>query len=392
MTGVDVDAVVTTAADLAGVTDPDPDTFRPNLELLVTSINEEAGLLPEAVAGTQAMLVHALRNRIEVSHWARTHPAIEDEVIDRPLFLTGLPRSGTTYSQYLFDRDPSVRMLRTWEGERPCPPPAFDPESARRRRDASAEQARKMQEDAVHAAIAKIHLMDVDGPQECLAILDQTFGNAGMYWSHRVPTYFDRLLDTIDLRACYRHHKLELQLLQWQATPKQWVLKWPCHLLALEEILAVYPDARFIVTHRDPVQALASNCSLAYLLRTNSSERADRHEIGQQMKNMILGYLRRLVAFDELHGDGATIAHVGYQHVVDEPEVAMTQVFETLGLEMTPAVRESIAEWRRDNPPGKRGLHEYALEEYGLDAGLVAEEYGFYIDRFRIPREGAAST
>ena len=214
-----VDHIVAEAEKMAGTSDPDPAPFALNLELLVGSVNTEARLVPGAVQGTHWSLADTLRNRIDVSHWAHEHPEIRAEAIDAPLILTGLPRSGTTYFQYLFDRDPTMRMLRTWEGDRPCPPPAFDPESAQRRRDECAERALKSMDDPRHAEIAKIHLSDVDGPQECLKILDQTFANPGMYWSHRVPTYFDRLLDTIDLRAAYRHHKLELQLLQWRGAP-----------------------------------------------------------------------------------------------------------------------------------------------------------------------------
>jgi hypothetical protein len=284
-----------------------------------------------------------------------------------------------------------MRMLRHWEGLRPCPPPAFDPGSGRRRLEQTREQFRRDQGDELRSEIARIHLMDPDGPEECLAIVEQTFANVGHYWTYRVPTYFARCLDTVDLGACYAHHKLVLQLLQWKADPKRWVLKWPCHLVALRELLDVYPGARFVVTHRDPVQALASNCSLSTLLRRATAERVDPHEIGRQMKDMILTYLRRLVEFDERFPDRGRIAHVDYTAVVEQPERVMTEVFEQLGLELTPTVRDSIVAWRRDNPPGKRGTHQYALDDYGLDAREVAEEYAFYIDRFGVPAEGAAA-
>jgi hypothetical protein len=282
-------------------------------------------------------------------------------------------------------------MLRHWEGDRPCPPPAFDPESARRRLEHAHEQFRRDQQDELRSEIAKIHLMDPDGPEECLALIDQTFGNVGHYWTYRVPTYFARCLDTVDMGACYAHHKLVLQLLQWKAERKRWVLKWPCHLVALSALLEVYPDASFVVTHRDPVQALASNCSLSALLRRFTAERVDLRELGREMKDMILTYLQRLVDFDEQFGGTGRIAHVDYTTVVEQPETVMTEVFEQLGLEMTSTVRESITAWRRDNPPGKRGSHDYALDDYGLDAREVAEEYAFYIDRFDVPAEDTAT-
>jgi Sulfotransferase family len=386
---VDIDVIEQSALDMTETAEPDLEPFHLNLELLVDCINEEAGLTPEGGAGAERELALALRNRIEVSDWIRRYPEITREAVSQPIVLTGLPRSGTTYFQYLFDPGPSMRMLRHWEGDRPCPPPAFDPESAQLRLEQVQEQFNRDRADPLRSEIAKIHLMDPDGPEECLAIINQTFGNVGHYWTYRVPTYFARCLDTIDLAACYAHHKRVLQLLQWKATPRRWVLKWPCHLVALQETLDVYPDAKFVVTHRDPVQALASNCSLAALLRGFTSERVDLHEVGQQMKDMILTYLRRLVQFDEVISAPHRIVHVDYATVVDQPEAVMTRVFEQLHLEMTPSVRVSIAAWRRDNPPGKRGVHDYSLEDYGLDRREVAEEYAFYADRFDVPTEGA---
>jgi Sulfotransferase family len=384
---LDVAAINESAAAIAEVDNPDPAPFLSNLELLADAINAEAGLTPAGSASAHQALALALRNRMEVSAWTMAHPEILDEEIDRPIFLTGLPRSGTTYFQYLFDAEPSMRMLRHWEGERPCPPPGFDPGSARRRIDDSRARARARQANSLHAEITKIHLSDVEGPEECVAIMDQTFGNVGNYWTYRIPGYFARCLETVNLRACYEHHKSVLQLLQWKAEPRRWVLKWPCHLVALNEIMAVYPDASFVMTHRDPVQALASNCSLAALLRTATAEKADRFEIGQQMKDMIRAYLERLVQFD---AGTARVAHVGYETAVERPEVAMTSVFSTLGIELTPTVRESIVAWRHDNPPGKRGTHAYSLADYGLDARQVAQEYAFYTDRFAIPAESRA--
>ena len=213
-------------------------------------------------------------------------------------------------------------------------------------------------------------------------IIDQTFGNAGHYWTFRVPGYFDRVFDTIDLTACYAHHKRVLQVLQWQAEPMRWALKWPCHLLALDNILEVYPDAAMVVTHRDPVAVLASNCSYTAFLRAKFSDHVDRAEIGQQMKDLVGRHVRALVEFDKSRSASLPIAHVDYRQVVDDPEAAMVDVYRSLDLDLTPQVRQSIATWRAENPPGKRGVHTYDLSDYGLDAGEVAEEFAFYTDRF----------
>lgn len=137
MSQLTVDTVVQRAQALTNVQDPDPTHFVDNLEAVVESMNDESELTEAGVEMAVGMLAPALRNRMEVDRYVADEPAVDESTIERPIFLTGLPRSGTTYFQYLFDLDPDLQMMRTWEGERPAPPPATNAASARQRRDAS---------------------------------------------------------------------------------------------------------------------------------------------------------------------------------------------------------------------------------------------------------------
>ena len=385
-----VDDVLERARALTDVEDPDPTHFVENLAAAVDSINRDAALIPGAADHFVGMLAVAARNRIEVDRCVADEPRIATSGLTPPIFLTGLPRSGTTYFQYLFDQDPDLRMLRTWEGDRPAPPPAVDPESARLRREASIETARRNRE-ATGGKIDAFHLTDVDGPQECLAILDQTFVNPGLLWMMSVSGYFDHLLHTADLVAAYEHHATVVKMLQWGAPPRRWALKWPCHLLALDAIATVHPEARFVVTHRDPVQALASNCSLTQMLRAGTSPSADPEQIGRDMLELVRQHVDRLVAFDiaqSATGD-SHLVHVDYYQLVDAPEAVMPDVFAAIGLDWTPEVDERVRVWRAENPQGKRGTHEYHLEDYGLDRAAIADAFSAYTERFGIPSEDA---
>jgi len=390
VTALTVDEVVERAEALTDVEDPDPAHFVENLEAVVRSMNEEAALTPEGVEGNAAMLAVALRNRIEVDRYVADEPAVDGSPIERPIFLTGLPRSGTTYFQYLFDQDPDLRMLRTWEGERPVPPPAMDAESVRWRRETSLENARRVRE-LTGGKIDAFHLTDVDGPQECLAILDQTFVNPGLLWTMSVSGYLDYLLHSADLREAYEFHARVLRLLQWGAPARRWALKWPCHLLALDAIASVHPDARFVVTHRDPVQALASNCSLTQMLRQGTSPNADPMKIGRDMLELVRHHVDRLVEFDiaQSAAGSRALVHVDYYQLVDAPEAVMPAVFAAIDLDWTPEVEQRIRSWRESNPKGKRGTHEYRLDDYGLDRASVAEAFANYTERFNIPSEDA---
>ena len=170
-------------------------------------------------------------------------------------------------------------------------------------------------------AIDAMHLTDVDGPQECLAILDQTFVNPGLLWTRSAGSYLTFLLESADLRAAYEYHQRVLRLLQWGAAPQRWALKWPCHLLALDAIRSVYPDASFVVTHRDPVQALASNCSLAHMLRSSADPAADPRQTGRDMLELVRKHVDRLVDFDAAQSAAGRelVVHVDYYQLVDDP-------------------------------------------------------------------------
>jgi hypothetical protein len=387
-----VEEIVERAAALTDVTDPAPAHFLENLEAVVVHMNDEAALTDEGLQGVLGQLVVPLRNRMEVDAYVAEHPEVDEAPLPAPIVLTGLPRSGTTYFQYLFDQDPRLRMLRTWEGDRPSPPPAIDPESAARRHAASVEHARVMRE-MTGGKIDAFHLTDVDGPQECLAILDQTFVNPGLLWTMSVFGYLEYLLHDADLRAAYEHHARVLRLLQQGGPVQRWALKWPCHLLALDSIAEVHPEAKFVVTHRDPVQALASNCSLTNMLRAGTSPYADPQHIGRDMLELVRQHVDRLVAFDVEQEQLGTdrLVHVDYYHLVDDPAAVMPAVFEAVDLEWTPEVDERVRTWREENPKGKRGAHEYDLSDYGLTRDAVSEAFAPYIERFDIPSELAAS-
>jgi len=388
MSTISTEQVTEAAHGLTEVTDPRPDHFGKNLAAVVNSANEEADLNEMGEMSILAQLVPAMRNRIEVDRYLADHAEVRDAKIAAPIFLTGLPRSGTTYFQYLFDQDPRLRMFLTWEGDRPVPPPALDPESARQRIAASTAHA-AMVKEATGGKIDAFHLTDVEGPQECLAILDQTFVNPGLLWTMSVYGYLQYLLNEADLTEAYEHHADVLRLLQQGAPERRWALKWPCHLLALEEIAVVHPDASFVVTHRDPVQALASNCSLTQMLRTGTSPHADPETIGRDMLELVRQHVDRLVAFDiaQEKTGASRLVHVDYYQLVEDPGAVMPGVFEAIDLEWTDEVDQRIRRWREENPKGKRGTHSYNLEDFGLSRGEVAEAFSSYTERFAIPSE-----
>lgn len=382
---LDAAAIIAEAEKRVGIADSDPGVAD-NLARLIASIAESFPVSEAGEARIRAMLTMDATNRLESLKWLRDYPEIGDEPIEVPVFLMGLPRSGTTYFQYLFDRDVRFRLIRTWEASMPSPPPGFDPPSVERRR----EQWREMQRQRGHfEGFDALHLYDDDGSDECHAFLQQSWGAAGLHNLYRVPAYFDWLLDGLDLVQTYRVHKRQLQCLQWRSEPKPWALKYPNHVIAMNEILEVYPDARFVMTHRDPAQVLASIAKMSWNLRGMcAAGPVDKHQVGADMLHFIQRHIDRILAFDA-GPHGGRVVHVDYYALVGDPVGQMRRIHAGLGIDTPEAVEKSVGDWHAANPKNARGRNDYSLAEYGLDLEAVREQFAPYAQRFEIPTEAA---
>jgi hypothetical protein len=385
---IDPDLIRRKAEASAGVEDSEAGLFDRNLDVLVESLNREGDLSEKGAAMVSATLTRSLANRLSSLKWTAAHPEILQEPIDRPLYLTGLPRSGTTYLEHLFDCDPDLRLPRTWEATEPCPPPAVDPEAVNRRIQEAYAQAEALRARVQNADA--IHLRDPEGPDECHAFLAQTFSAVGFQNVMNVPAYTDYLFRELDLQAAYRVHRRQLQILQWRSPRRRWAVKYPNHVIALPQILSVYPDALFIMTHRDPVQTLASLCRLTASYRAPYMRRVNLSEVGPQMLDFVSRHMDRLMAFTDTPEGRARVVSVDYYALVSDPANALAKAYRQIGVEMPKEVRQEISAWRQSNPKGKRGAHVYALEDYGLDEDEVAERFSAYRRRFDVPREAEA--
>ena len=376
-------AIIAEAEDRCGIADADA-VFRINLERLVESLNSEARLPAWGEASARRAIVDRTADRLEGLKWLRDHPEIGEERIAQPVFLTGLPRSGTTFFQYLFDRDPRFRLIRTWEGISPSPPPGYDTASVASRKAEEGERRRRTRPLA--EGFDALHLIDADGPEECHAFLEQSYSAAGLYNLFNVPSYFDFLMSSLDLTATYRAHKRQLQLLQWRMPEPRWALKYPNHVIAMREIMAVHPDARFVMTHRDPVQTLASIAKMSATLRSTRYEKpVDAGVVGRQMLDFVQRHIERIMMFCN-GADSGKVVHVDYYRLIDDPAVVMNEVHAGLGLDTPQVVREAVSEWHRKNPKNARGANSYALATYGLEESAVAAQFADYMRRFDIPR------
>ncbi|MTA41826.1 MAG: sulfotransferase, partial [Actinobacteria bacterium] len=254
-----VDPLLAQASELTGgLADFGDGSFRDGLEIFLQSGANEGQLTEIGKAALEGMALSNLVNRLNVVEWHRTHPALATSRIDSPIFLIGLPRTGTTALSHLLSVDPANRSLLGWEINQSVPPPT----TATYRTDprfVAAMEAPDML-GMINPEFKAIHHDPPNMPLECATVLGQHFSSLHLSTTFNLPSYMD-WIRTNDHTQAYEWHRTVLQVLQSQC-PGQWQLKSPVHLIDPSAIAAVYPDARFVLTHRDPVNVIASVCSL----------------------------------------------------------------------------------------------------------------------------------
>jgi hypothetical protein len=280
----------------------------------------------------------------------------------------------------------------TWEVLDPWPPPeraSFENDPRIARADQHFRQI-----DRVLPGFQAMHPMGARLPQECVAITAHEFASLIFHTSYRVPSY-QRWLDGADLRPVYASHRRWLQYLQWRCPAERWVLKSPGHLWALDALLAVYPDARIVQTHRDPLQVVASLVSLITKLRGLASDAADPLEIGADWAARLADGLRLASqARERLGGGAAQFLDVRFADLVGREIEQVRRIYAHFEMPLHPEAEARMRRFLAENPRDKHGTHRYSLGFAGLDAERLRPRFADYQRRFEIlsePIEGASA-
>ena len=392
MTGVgvrlDPDELLEQAVAQAGSDDFGPDTFREGLELYCRSVTEEARLNDLGAAAVPANVVGCLVNRAQVHDWARRHPEVTEERIEEPFVVVGIFRAGTTLSSYLLEKDARHRPLLGWEAQTSVPPPT--PETLHDDPRIEAVRAGRAMLDEVNPRIKVVQSEEPDGPTECISVLNQDFKSLTWEAITNVPSYGAWLHET-DHRSAYEYHRLVLQVLQSGGVRGRWSLKSPHHAMRLEALTSVYPDARMVVMHRDPVVLCASVCSLITTLTSTFTDADHAAYITEHWTDMLQRSVDGLDRYREAHPD-VTFVDVQYLDLVADPIGTMERVYGAFGDELTDQARTAMEAHVQARPKGHRGAHRYDLAEFGLDAGEIAERFASYTERYGIESEQVATT
>jgi Sulfotransferase family len=377
-----VDRMLEDVAAEIGLDDYGDPTFRAGLDHVVDSANRQAGLTEFGEAVLDAQCRGFLANRLRVTDWHRHHPTLANEVIEAPIFIVGLSRTGTTALSHLLAADPANRSLLGWEANDSVPPPtadgyATDPrfEAARNAPDVIAQ---------LNPDFKAMHHDEPGDPMECSILLGQHFTSIHFSTMFNIPDYDEWVLGA-DWQPAYGFHRRVLQLLQSEC-PGRWQLKTPVHGLGILGLAATYPDARFVVTHRDPVKAAASVFSLVRCLSGTFSDVDHDAYIAEHWTELVAAMLERVIDFREQHGDDA-FYDMDYRHLVSDPVGAVGSMYEHFGIELTPDADAAMRAYSTNHKQHAYGQHSYSLAEFGLERGALEERFVRYFDRFDVARE-----
>lgn len=377
--GLDADALIAAAREQTGLTDLGDEAILEGLHVLIDAINGEAKLT-EAAQGRWAQQITAtLANRLQVEDYLARHPALLDAPVDKPLFVFGLPRTGTTLTINLLNADPARRCFLRWEAFNSVPPAAKGALSSDPRYVAEQARLDMMLQYAPH--ISAMHHEDADSPTECQFSMAPSF--CAQYYDSvlNIPSYQKWLFGTSYLPA-FRYQKRLFQMLQ-ENNSGQWTLKNPWHPLFLDDLMTVYPDAQLVMTHRDPADVVASACSLVYQVRKMFSDDVDPVEVGKSQLRTFDLMIERMLAYREKHG-WDSIHDIQYDAQVRDPIGEMKRLYARFDTELTAEAEAAMQAMLDANPQGKHGKHSYDLADYGLDRAGVHAHFRDYTERFGV--------
>jgi hypothetical protein len=361
--------------------------FQEPLRRLLHSLEHEARLSWFGRILARNDVCTILASRLRVMRDRALYPEIAQSRIANPLFVAGLPRTGSTLLHHLLAQDPNRRVLRAWEVFAPSPPPAPSSEGTDPRIAAARRQLRWF--DRLAPEFKTIHPLGAELPLECIAVLAHSFLSSRFNTSYRVPSY-QAWFEQQDQRPAYEFHRMFLQHLQAHFPGRSWVLKAPTHLWSLEALFATYPDAIVIQTHRDPATVLASVASLTAVLRDVFAEVVDRLEIGREVTYQWSNGLERALQFRR----SRTVAperfvDIQYRDLLRDPIGSIRAIYAQLGWTLDDEAERRMRIHLANHPKDRHGPHRYSLESFGLDPEAIAHRFKAYREYFDVQEEHA---
>jgi hypothetical protein len=345
------------------------------LSRLLESCQAEAGLNLIGKIALKVDVLETLCVRLQMERDRQVYPNISSQEIRQPLFIVGLPRSGTSLLHRLLAADPEHRAPLMWEVRSPSPPLRTD----EKRRIQRATQSCNFFNWLV-PTFRYVHAIGADVPQECVSLMTPTFLSDQFDAMYFVPSYGAWFFQQ-DLRPAYEYHRRFLQHLQFRRTGRRWILKAPTHMFAMPALLSVYPDALFVQTHRTPIDSMASVSSLVTILRTAFSDAVDPVTICREAVDHWSNTMGKFLSErDRLTDD--RICDIKYDELRRDPIGAARRIYDYFGWPLSRKAEQCMRALVASEAERQSANHRYDLSQFGSSAEEVLDAFAPYCERF----------
>lgn len=362
------------------------ESFLTPLRILLKALNTEAQLNPWGRMHAFGHLLGCLKNILWVNACFEAHPEILERKLPCPIIIMGPHRSGTTRMQRMMSSDPQLQFLSLWEGINPGPRPGPDMGKAQRRQEVKGafEAFMPMYPEAFDG-----HSMDADFAEEEFALLNLSFSSFFYMCNYTVPSYYE-WFKTADLTFAYRQMANLMKLISWQRgdpEDKRWILKDPEHMMNMDVLMKVFPDARPVFTHRDPLKTVASTLSLMWLFARQHTDRPIRADMRDVWLDFCEVAARRCIESRKKIPAPQQL-DVLYEDINKDWKSVMRRVYEFGGIPFNEQAERALGDWlERSEREGNHTAHRYALEDFGVTGAEVEARMKFVRDLYNIPVE-----
>ena len=369
-----------------GLSDFGNSSFEAPLELLLKDYQRTANLSLFGQLAARWDVLRFLSNLLQLREAERRYPEILEQPIVKPIFITGLPRSGSSFLHNLLSQDPGIFVPRCWETIYPSALPGEDEAGPGSRVETVDRQLARF--NRLAPELAPLHPMTARSAQECTEITAHVFRSLRFETTHLLAEY-PAWLERADHLPAYQFHKRFLQHLQFRKAPGRWILKCPEHIFSMNSVRAVYPDATFVFMHRDPVEVLQSVAKLTEVLRQPFTRHVDRLQIGRQVSESWVRGAELLVEADaKSRGSGDPVVNVHHRQFIKAPLAAASALYKHFGLPMSDETAGRLKSFIAGRLNGGYGRNRYRPEAFGLDPQVLARRFRNYTDYFAVESEG----
>jgi len=390
-TSFDRDNLIAAARKDTGLHDFGDDSFMEALQQLLAATEAEAGLNPLGRIFTRGSYLRLLKHRLYAHDLLTRHPEILERQMPDPVVVLGLGRSGTTRLHRLLAADSRFLHLTSWESIFPVPYPEVFAARAAGKTDPRITALDQALKAVMYMSpqVAAVHPLETHAAEEELGLLQHSFSSQIFELLTRVPS-FAAWLEPRPQFAAYEYMVVLMKIISWfRGDPEDqpWVLKTPQHMQDLDALLHVFPNAKLVCSHRDPIKCVGSVCSTAWNAMVRDCDSTDPHAIGQHWMNKTEWMLHKTLRIRQEQVPAHNQYDIQYADISHDWQQALAGVYDFLDMPFTDTARDAMQGWIDKNRQHKHGAHKYSLTDFGLDKEDVDRRLMFYRERFNIPYE-----